>query len=126
MAKIELKGTIRLVNQMEEIGENKTKKKSFIFDVKGYTDDFGEQKGRDQAWKIDVIGEDRIKRFLDVIGPVMEGVKGTAIVYVESTEVAPKGEMDKNGRQVPSTKPNMFIVNNNLAEFLIFTPKAKS
>lgn len=52
-----LKGFIKEVGKIEEVGANNTKKQTLILFIPGYVDQFGDKVGRDEHWPIDVMGE---------------------------------------------------------------------
>jgi hypothetical protein len=106
MAKIEngLRGTIVEVSQVEKIGEKQTDKMHFIFKVL-QNSTFEERDP--EYWKIDIIGTDKIKRFL-ALAPGMEEQKGTAEVWINSNHVVRSGITD------------LYIVNVVLHEFKIY------
>ena len=61
MASLELKGKIAWVGPVHLVGENRTQKQEFIFFVPGYVDGFGDKVGRDENWKISIMGENVAK-----------------------------------------------------------------
>jgi hypothetical protein len=56
-----LKGVIKEVGAIETVGEKLTKKQRIILFVPGYVDQFGEKKGRDEHWPLDVMGDNVAK-----------------------------------------------------------------
>lgn len=84
MAKIELKGTIIIVQEPEQIGTNGLTKISVIFKVPGFVDGYGDKVGEDEKWKLDILGEriNNLKPSKD-----WEGKKAKATVFLSSKEV---------------------------------------
>lgn len=88
MAKIELKGIVKGVTEVQNVGKDgATRKQSIILFVPGYRDEFGDQKGEDEEWKLDMFN----KR-IDDIGAnsnlIDKRVK--CIVYINSSKVIGK------------------------------------
>lgn len=81
MAKIQLKGFLVNIGQLEEVGANKTIKQSVILKVPGYVDSFGDKKGNDEYWQIDMLN-DAIDKFN--IQERHKNAKVKADVYVNS------------------------------------------
>ena len=52
-----LKGIVKEVGPIETVGEKNTKKQRIILFVPGYVDQFGDKKGRDEHWPLDVMGD---------------------------------------------------------------------
>ena len=113
MAKIQLKGKVIAILPVETVGEKNTKKQSLVFQVPAYVDAFGDRRGEDEMWRIDVIGEDRISKF--ALNDTLEGKKATLDLYINSNLI-PK-------RAATTTAPEraeMFIINAVLAEFNLY------
>ncbi len=83
MAKIEkLKGFIRVVSPVQELSdEKKTQIQYMVLEVTGYTNQFGEKKGKDQQWLLQTLG-DRIAKL--ALNSNMEGAKAAVTFYAES------------------------------------------
>ena len=106
MAKIEnLKGFIRVVSPVQELtDEKKTKIQYVVFEAPGYTNQFGEKKGKDQQWLLQAMG-DRIGQLN--LTDKLQGQKAAVTFYAESYCLEAK-EAGKNP---------FYVVNNNLASF---------
>lgn len=116
MAKIELKGTVIAVMPVQTVGDKGTKKQNFVFQVPGYVDGFGDKKGEDEMWSIDVVGEDRIKKFN--LTDDLERRKATIQVYINSNLIPKRAKTP----QAPE-RAEMFIINAVLAEFKLYEGK---
>lgn len=103
MAKIELKGTIVNVFPVEEIGDKKTPKQSIVVFVPAYKDEWGDVKGKDEHWQLDILGKDNIEKM--GFNKTFEGMKGTFRVWLNSKLVQSK---------TPGN-PDMYIINASLA-----------
>ena len=57
MPKIPLNGFIEEVGNVHFVGNNNTAKQEILLRVPGYRDEFGEQKGPDDFWKITIMGD---------------------------------------------------------------------
>ena len=88
MAKIELKGTIVQVCDVETVGEKSTKKQNIILKVLGYTDEFGDKKSDDEIWQLSLMGN-RITKFDLQRSHELKKAKVTA--YVSSRMVVKDG-----------------------------------
>jgi hypothetical protein len=97
MAKIELKGTITGVGAIEKVGKNEMLKQLVIFKVPAYRDDFGETRGTDEDWLLEVIGNNVNELKLSNVD---EGKKAKITVFVESRLVTLQTD--------PKIAPKMF------------------
>lgn len=84
MAKIELKGTIVAVNPVEVVGKKDFRKQAVILNVAAYTDSFGDKKGRDEDWCLEVLGDNIEKLNLN---STFVGMKAICTVFVNSSKV---------------------------------------
>ncbi|RQO65103.1 hypothetical protein DBR40_24850 [Pedobacter sp. KBW01] len=109
MAKIELKGYILTVNQPETVGEKNTAKQTIIFKVPGYVDGFGDKKGQDEEWPLDILGDNVSK--LNMTRD-HQGKKAKCIVYVNG---------QKFTRKTDNTEG--WIINAKLHEIQVFDDK---
>lgn len=57
MAKLELKGTITNVGAVEQVGLKEMNKQLIVLSVPAYTDSFGDKKGNDEDWLLEIIGD---------------------------------------------------------------------
>ena len=89
MAKIELKGYILKVNSPEIVGEKNTAKQTIIFKVPGYVDEFGDKKGQDEEWPLDVMGDNVTKLSLT---SSHQGKRAKATVYVNGQKYIRKSD----------------------------------
>lgn len=111
MPKITLKGTFISVTPARKVGE--TGKEIFIqdliFKVPGYVDSFGDKKGQDEYWQIQIIGEDNVRKHNLSID--LETQKATLNVWI-------------NSKYLPGTqenkKPDMYIINAVLADYQLY------
>lgn len=62
MAKLQLKGIVKQVMPVETYGTNAGRRQSLILFVPGYVDGFGDKRGQDEEWQIDVFN-DKIDKF---------------------------------------------------------------
>lgn len=83
MAKIELKGIIQKVGQVQTVGNNGTKKQSMILKVPAFRDQFGDVVGKDEEWELQVFG-DRIQKFN--LSGAMHGKRAKCTVFVNSNK----------------------------------------
>lgn len=81
MAKIQLKGKFTLVMGAVPKGQNGLLVQNFEFTVPAYVDGFGDVKGKDEIWSIDIIG-DKIKELN--VTPKYEGKRAILDVFVNS------------------------------------------
>ncbi|MCX2473543.1 hypothetical protein OQZ33_04280 [Pedobacter sp. MC2016-05] len=102
MAKLTLKGFVKEVGTIETVGDKATKKQTIIFFIPGYVDQFGDKKGRDEHWPLDVMGDNIAK--LNITKDAVEQ-KAEVIVYV-SGNIFQKKDLAGNG----------YAINANLAE----------
>lgn len=109
MAKIELKGMFVSVNPAIVVGENKTLVQKVIFKVPAYTDQFGEKKGKDELWEIQVIGDNVEKHNLTTD---LEDKKAILDVFINSKYIT-TGE--------GSATRDMYIINAVLHKFSLHT-----
>lgn len=104
MAKIEkMKGFIRLVSPVQELtDEKKTKIQYMVFEVPGYTNAFGEKKGKDQQWLFQTMGAriDELK-----MSDTLNGCKAAITFFAESFCLEAKEE----------GKNPFYVVNNTIA-----------
>jgi len=84
MARIELKGTFRAIEPVQTVGKNNTLKQVIIFETPPYTDEYGDQKGEAEEWKLEILGDQIAK-----IGLANNclGKKAKLTVYVNSRKV---------------------------------------
>lgn len=108
MPKIEkLKGFIRVVSPVQELTDDKkTKIQYVVFEVPGYTDSFGEKKGKDQQWLFQALGN-RITELN--MTDALQGKKAAITFYAESYCLEAK-EAGKNP---------FYVVNNTISAFEI-------
>lgn len=109
MAKIELKGFLLRVSNIESVGANQTQKQSILIKVPGYTDSFGEKKSEDEIWQVDMFNKSIDKFNLHTRH---QGQKVKATVYINS-----RAYETKDGKKG-------FLLNSNLGaiEFLESAP----
>lgn len=113
MAKIQLKGKVIAVLPVETVGEKNTKKQSLVFQVPAYVDAFGDRRGEDEMWRVDVIGEERISKFN--LTDTLEGKNATIDLYINSNRI------DKRAKTATTPeRAEMFIINAVLADFKIY------
>ncbi|MGJ1296525.1 hypothetical protein ACR777_20100 [Sphingobacterium spiritivorum] len=64
MAQLTLKGIVKEVSSVEEYGKEskKGRRQSFILFIPGFVDDFGEKRGSDEEWQIDIFN-DNIEKY---------------------------------------------------------------
>lgn len=102
-----MKGFIRAVSAIQELSdEKKTKIQYMVIEVPGRVDAFGEKKGKDQQWLLQVLGE-RIKELN--LKTDMQGCKAAVTFYAESFCLEAKEE----------GKNPFYVVNNTLASYQI-------
>lgn len=89
MAKVELKGYVLIVNQPEEVGEKKTKKQTVILKVPAYRDEFGDTKGQDEEWPLDIMGDNVAKFNLTTEA---QGKRAKCTVYVNGNKFIKKSD----------------------------------
>lgn len=101
MPKIPLNGFIQEVGNVQFVGNNNTAKQEILLRVPGWRDEFGEQKGPDDFWKITIMG-DKIDKW-----NIHERHIGSRV----------KTEVFINSRQYTSKKDNSigYMVNVTLA-----------
>lgn len=107
MAKIELKGIVKSVSQIENIGKDSaTRKQSLILFVPGYHDEFGDQKGKDEEWRLDVFNKkiDDLNLNSNVIDKRVR-----CIIYLNSQRVEGK----------EPNAPEMYFINANLSDMKV-------
>lgn len=116
MAKINLKGKVSAIYAPEVVGtgEKEIKKQTIIFLVPAWKDSFGDTKGKDEFWEIDIIGEDNIKKF--ALTDDMEGKNAIVDVYLNSNTIPAKPAAGTE-----PAKPERRIINANLATFVLHT-----
>lgn len=81
MAKIELRGIVKEITKVENVGNQGSKKQSLILFVPGYVDGFGEKRGDDEEWCLDIFNK-RIEQ-LNLNDNLLEK-KVVCTVYVSS------------------------------------------
>lgn len=81
MAKVQLKGIIKRVLRPETVGQNNVRKQTLILEVPAYTDEWGEKRGEDEEWAIDLFN-DRIDKANLSTG--MQGKRAIVDVYLNS------------------------------------------
>jgi hypothetical protein len=81
--KAPLKGFLQEVGPLEEFGVNKTLKQRITLFVPGWVNEFGEKKGKDNQWDIDIFGADAIDRHN--VQDRHVGAKVEVEVYIAST-----------------------------------------
>ena len=81
MAKVELKGTITAVGAVETVGQNSMLKQLIVLSVPAYTDSFGDKKGKDEDWLLEIIGDNVTNLGLS---SVHENKKVKCTVFIES------------------------------------------
>jgi hypothetical protein len=106
MASIELKAKIVAVGPCDFVGENKTPKQDIIVMVPGFVDGFGDKVGKDEQWKISVMGDNVAKLG---IAPNAVDKKAKLKVYLNSN-CLPAREAGKD---------DMYIINAVLASIEI-------
>lgn len=106
MAKLSLKGFVSGVGEVEVVGEKGTRRMFVVLNVPGYTNEFGEKKGKDQHWLIAALN-DNIEKFK--LGPDLKDKKAEITFYCESIYTESK-QPGKEGEP-------QYFVNNTLAEF---------
>lgn len=116
MPKIQLKGKVSAVYAQETVGtgDKTLQKQTFIFLVPSWKDGFGDIKGKDEFWEIDVIGEDNIKKF--ALSTDMEGENAIVDLYINSNTIPAKPAAGTE-----AAKPERRIINANLATFALHT-----
>lgn len=83
MPRIELKGKFLAVMPIETVG-NDLQKQTIFFELPGYTDEYGDKKGKDEIWEIDCLGDNIAKQKLDA---TFEQKKAKLTIWVNSKEV---------------------------------------
>jgi hypothetical protein len=89
MAKIDLKGFVSAVGQIQTIGANNTKKQEVVLHVPAYRDQFDEVKGKDEHWLIELIGEEIINKYN--LNQTNVKMKCKATVFINSRMFTPEG-----------------------------------
>lgn len=119
MAKVTLKGKIYAVYSSEKIGtgEKETVKQTFIFLVPAWKDGFGDTKGKDEFWEIDIIGDDNIKKY--GITADMENRNAVIDLYLNSNTIPAKAATKDD-----PARPEKRIINANLAAFALHSSPA--
>lgn len=110
--KATLKGIIKEVGQVETIGQNAIKKQTIILFVPGYVDQFGDKKGRDEFWPLDIMG-DRVSALN--IQPSAVKQKAEVTLYITGNAFEKK---DQSGTG--------YTINANLAEIKLMGAYASS
>jgi hypothetical protein len=106
MAKIELRGIVKEVTEIENVGKDgTTRKQSLILFVPGFVNDFQEKIGDDEEWKLDLFNK-RIDTL--ALNNNLIDKKVVCTVYVNSDFV----KMD-DGRE-------FYRVNSNLGDIKLF------
>lgn len=110
MAKIELRGIVKEVTEIENVGKDgTTKKQSLILFVPGYVDQFGDKKGEDEDWCLDIFNK-KIESL--ALNDNLLDKRVVCTVYVSSRFV----KMD-DGRE-------FYIINSNLGDIKLFEANA--
>lgn len=110
MAKIELKGIVKEITKVENVGKDgTTKKQSLILFVPGYVDGFGEKRGDDEEWSLDIFNK-KIEQ-LNLNDNLLDK-KVVCSVYVSSRYFK-----TNEGKE-------LYIVNSNLADISLFETNA--
>lgn len=107
MAKIQLKGIVKHVSSVETVGDKGTKKQSVGLFVPGYVDEFGDKKGRDEEWEIDLFNEKITNLGLN---NNLVDKRAVVTVYVSSNRV-----QNRDGKDI-------FIINANLGDIKLLEP----
>lgn len=110
MPKIQLNGFIEEVSDIEYVGQNNLSKQAIILMVPGYTDEYGEKKGKDEHYQISLLG-DSVDKFN--IHPRHVGSKVKTEVYIKSSRYT-----NKEGKVG-------YIVNINLASIEFIQSQAR-
>lgn len=79
------------VYPVKEVGEDNLKVQSFDFKVPAYRDEFGDVKGKDELWNIQIIG-DAIDKHR--VNDTLEGKKGHVKLWLNSKVVSSPGKSD--------------------------------
>lgn len=107
MAKIQLKGIVKHVSSVETVGDKGTQKQSIGLFVPGYVDEFGDKKGQDEEWEIDLFNE----KITSVgLNNNLIDKKAIVTVYVNSRRVKNRDNED------------IFIINANLGDIKLLEP----
>lgn len=106
--KVELKGKILVVNPTITVGVNNLKKQVIHLHMTGEQNEFGDAKGPDQIWEINVLGEHIEKVSLTKQD---EGKLGTATVFLNSKTVRGNAGVD------------IYIINATLFKFEHYVPR---
>lgn len=114
MAKIQLKGKVFAVYTPEVVGtgDKTLKKQTIIFLVPAWKDQFGDEKGRDEYWEVDIIGDDNIAKF--AIVQEYEGRNAVADLYLNSNTIPAKA-----ATATEPARAERRIINANLATFTL-------
>ena len=80
--KANLKGVVKEVGPIETVGEKGTKKQTIILFVPGFVDQFGDKKGRDEHWPLDIMGDNVAKLNMQ---PTAIKQKAECTIYVSGT-----------------------------------------
>lgn len=84
MPKVTLKGIIKAVLPVETYGDNNQgRRQSIILFVPGYVDEFGDKRGRDEAWSIETFNDGIEKHGLSNI---QQGSRAEVEFYINSRE----------------------------------------
>lgn len=89
MAKIELKGYVLFVNRPETIGEKQTPKQVLILRVPAFRDEFGDTRGQDEEWPLDILG-DNVAKF--DLRPEAIGKRAKCTVYLNGQKFTKKAD----------------------------------
>ena len=84
MARIELKGTFKAVMPVQTVGEKGTLKQTILFETPAYRDEYGAQKGNDEVWQLEVLGDQIAK--LGIASNSI-GRKAKLLIYLNSNTV---------------------------------------
>lgn len=112
MAKIQLKGIVKRVMPVETYGQDKSgRRQSVILFVPGYVDQFGDKRGQDEEWQLDLFN-DRIDKF-NLNGNLHEK-RVVVDVYVNSRKILGRDGQD------------LWIINAALGDIKLHEPNANT
>lgn len=92
MANLELKGFFENIRPVETVGEKGTRIQNAIFMVPGYVDGFGDKKGTDEFWELQVIGAN-IDKF-DLAKNASDCPKAIVKLYINSRKWFSKDDVN--------------------------------
>ncbi|MDX3913804.1 MAG: hypothetical protein QHC79_09710 [Pseudosphingobacterium sp.] len=112
MAKITLKGIVQRVGKVETVGQNnETRKQSIIITVPAYVDAFGDKRGSDEEWSLDLLN-DRIEQFN--LSTALHGKKVVVEAYVGSQKIS------------KSDGSEMYFINARLGKIEVYQPQQQN